>query len=109
MSQHLLKSTLVDGWAVGGKEWGSGPGCSTETPAGASPVPYHWEVPGSGSLSSCSFHQMQLIPHQNEGDLHQPYAGIEADSSCNGSSVFIGAPKKVGSVMYCLINNGMRF
>lgn len=33
----------------------------------------------------------------------------EADASCNVSYIFIDAPRKICSVMYCLINKRMRF
>lgn len=99
--------TISPGWWVCGGRWGKA--LDLGAAPSATPQPWHWEVSSSGSVEMCSFVQVQCIPHQNEGDLHQPCDGIKVNYVCNGNSVFTATPEMVRSVMYCLVNGGMGF
>lgn len=89
-------------WEVGE---GTGSGCSTQChPSAVALGGAFIRVSGCARWSKCSAYLTET-----RGIYISLVLVSEVNSSCNGNSVFTAAPKKVHSIMYCLVNKRMGF
>lgn len=99
--------TISSGWWVCSGRWGRAPGLGAAP--SATPQPWHWEVPSLGSVECARWSKCSAYLTETRGIYISLVLVSEVNSSCNGNSVFTAAPKKVHSIMYCLVNKRMGF